>query len=74
MRRTLLALAIIAPLFSPGLLDPIGNLLVSIWDASENSDAGCIGDPYGSCRPASEPKPNAGCEADPYGTPCPQGS
>lgn len=74
MRRTLLALAIIAPLFSPGLLDPIGNLLVSFWSASATGDAGCIGDPNGGCQPTPEPQPDAGCEADPYGTPCNQGS
>lgn len=72
MRRTLLVLAIIAPLFSHGLLDPIGNLLVSIWSASATGDEGCIADPYGGCRPAPEPQPNAGCEFDPLG--CPQGS
>ena len=69
MRRTLLALAIIAPLFSPGLLDPIASFFNFLW---EGADAGCEWDPYGSCRPTPEPKPNTGCELDPYG--CPSGS
>jgi hypothetical protein len=72
MRRTLLALAIIAPFFSPGLIDPVGNLLVSIWSASATGDEGCIMDPYGSCRPTPEPQSDEGCGMDPYG--CPQGS
>lgn len=69
MRRTLLVLAVTASLFSPGLLDSIGNFLNFLW---EGSDAGCEWDPLGSCRPAPEPQPNAGCELDPLG--CPQGS
>ncbi len=72
MRRTLLILVVTASLFNSGLLDPITNLLVSLWDSSANGDAGCIGDPYGRCLPAPEPQSDAGCEWDPYG--CPSGS
>ena len=72
MRRTLLALAVTASLFSPGLLEPLWSLLASLWNTSATGDEGCIMDPYGRCLPASEPQSDAGCEMDPYG--CPSGS
>jgi len=72
MHRTLLALAVTVSLFSTGLLEPLGRLLDIFWVTSTNGDAGCVGDPYGGCRPAPEAQPDAGCGMDPYG--CPQSS
>jgi len=72
MRRTLLALAVSASMLNPGLLDPIADLLSSIWSASESADAGCIWDPDGRCRPAPQLQLDEGCGMDPYG--CPKGS
>ena len=72
MRRTLLALAVSASLFSTGLLEPLWSLLDSFWHTTATGDEGCGMDPYGRCLPAPQPQPDAGCEFDPYG--CPQGS
>lgn len=63
MRRTLLAVAVAA-----SLLTPLWDLLSPLWSGSEDTDAGCIWDPYGRCQPA--PQTDAGCIWDPDGSPC----
>jgi hypothetical protein len=81
MRRTLLAVAVAA-----SLLTPLWDLLAPLWGGSEDTDAGCIWDPYGRCLPAPQtdegcgwdpygrcqpaPQTDAGCGWDPYGSPC----
>ena len=72
MHRTLLALAITASLFTPGLLEPLWSLLDSLWDTSASGGAGCIMDPSGRCQPDPQPQSDEGCGMDPSG--CPQGS
>lgn len=81
MRRTLLAVAVVA-----SLLTPLWDLLFPLWSGSEDTDAGCIWDPSGRCQPAPQtdegciwdpsgscqpaPQTDAGCILDPYGSPC----
>jgi len=74
MRRTLFAVAVVASLLTSGSgpLDPIWDLLSSLWDGSAGTDAGCGWDPDGRCLPAPEPQTDEGCGWDPYG--CPKGS
>ena len=73
MRRTFLAVAVTASLLtsgaSPGTFERLWILFSGLWDASAGTDAGCIWDPDGRCRPASEPQTNEGCGWDPYGCP-----
>jgi hypothetical protein len=71
MRQALVALTLAAALAAgrAALLDPLWNLLSSVWSES-TPDAGCGFDPSGLCNPT--PQPDEGCGMDPNG--CPQGS
>lgn len=71
MRRTMLAVTVTASLLtsggSLGAAEQLWSLLARLWSASTSVDAGCVGDPYGACRPAPAPQTDAGCGFDPYG-------
>ncbi len=75
MRRAFFVVAIAASLLNPGasssLVDSLWSLLSS---ASAAVDAGCIGDPNGSCRPSPVMRLDEGCIGDPSGRcqPAPQ--
>lgn len=73
MRRILVVVFTTSMLISGANLGSFGglwDLLSPLWGGSAGTDAGCIMDPYGQCRPA--PQIDAGCIMDPNG--CPQGS
>jgi hypothetical protein len=74
MRRTFLVLTVTASLLTSGAspMEQLWSFLSRLWGASATTDEGCIGDPYGACRPAPAPQTDAGCVFDPYG--CPKGS
>lgn len=68
MRQAFLVTALAASLLNPAtgatLIDSLWHLLSSAW---ASTDAGCIGDPNGGCRPATAPQTDAGCIGDPSG-------
>jgi hypothetical protein len=73
MRRTLVAVTLASSLLSlPAgrFLQPLWNLVSSLWAAS--AEGGCGADPDGRCLPATQPKLDAGCGADPNGRCLPQ--
>jgi hypothetical protein len=76
MRRMLVTMALTSSLLTSGAnlgsFEGLWNLLSSFWEGSAGTDAGCIMDPYGQCRPA--PQIDEGCIMDPSGQCRPAGS